>query len=77
MIFDGQGQSDLEFSKHVANSLGAFATTNLWLVDQLKEQFDQNFFIVEQFRNELQQTEVISREKVNSELTRVKQSFEK
>jgi hypothetical protein len=29
MIYDGQGQSDPEFAKEVADSLGAFATANL------------------------------------------------
>jgi hypothetical protein len=41
MIFDGQGQSDPEFGKHVADSLGAFATSNLWSVDNLRENIDQ------------------------------------
>jgi hypothetical protein len=30
MVYDGQGQSDPEFAKHVVDSLGAFTTTNLW-----------------------------------------------
>jgi hypothetical protein len=34
------------------------------------------FFIIEQLQNDLRQTEVIFREKVNSELTQVKQGFE-
>jgi hypothetical protein len=41
MIFDGQGQSDPEFSKQVADSMGDFATTNLWSVDNLREKIDQ------------------------------------
>jgi len=37
MIYDGQGQSDLKFTRQVADSLGAFATANLWSVDKLRE----------------------------------------
>jgi hypothetical protein len=36
MIYDGQGQSDLEFAK-VADSLGAFANDNQWSVDNLRK----------------------------------------
>jgi hypothetical protein len=37
MVYDGQEQSDPEFAKQVADSLGAFVTTNLWLVDKLRK----------------------------------------
>jgi hypothetical protein len=62
MIFDGQGQSDPEFAKQVADSLGAFATTNLWSVDNLREKIDQKNILIEQLQNDLKQTEVIIKE---------------
>jgi hypothetical protein len=37
MVYDGHGQSDPEFTKQVADYLGKCATTNLWLVDKLRE----------------------------------------
>jgi hypothetical protein len=38
MIFDGQGLKDSELTKEMVGSLGAFATANLWSVDNLAEQ---------------------------------------
>jgi peptidoglycan hydrolase CwlO-like protein len=71
MIFDGQGQSDPEFAKQVADSLGAFATTNLWSVDNLREKIDQKNLLIEQLQNDLKQTEAIIKERVSSELAQV------
>jgi len=71
IIFDGQGQIDLEFAKHVANSLGAFATTNLWFVENLRENIHQQNLLIEQLQKDLKQTEVIIREIVISELVQV------
>jgi hypothetical protein len=56
MVYDGQGQSDPEFAKQVADSLGAFATTNLWSVDKLREKLDQKNLLIEQLQNDLRQT---------------------
>jgi hypothetical protein len=44
MIYDGQGQSDPEFAKEVADSLGAFATANQWSVDNLTKQWNKRIF---------------------------------
>jgi hypothetical protein len=76
MVYDGQGQSDPEFAKQVADSLGAFATTNLWSVDQLRKQLDQKNILIEQLHNDMKHIEVIAREKINSEINQVKQGFE-
>jgi hypothetical protein len=38
LVYDGQDQHGPEFEKEVAGSLGAFATANQWLVDNLTEQ---------------------------------------
>ena len=46
MIYDGQGQSDPKFAKQVANSLGDFATKNLWSIDNLRDKFDQKNILI-------------------------------
>ena len=56
MIFDGQGQSDLEFTKQVVYSLGAFATDNLWSIDKLKEKLGQKNLLIEKLQNDLRHT---------------------
>jgi hypothetical protein len=35
MIYYGHGKSDPKFEKEVADSLGDFATTNQWSVDNI------------------------------------------
>lgn len=72
LIYDGQGQSDPKFARQLADSLGAFATANLWSIDKLREQLDQKNLLIEQLQNYLKQTEVIFMEKVNSELAQVR-----
>jgi hypothetical protein len=62
MIYDGHGQSDPEFKKEVADSLGAFATANLWSMDNLRKQLDRKNLLIEQSHNDMQQMEVTSRE---------------
>jgi hypothetical protein len=47
MIFDGKGQSDPKFARHLVDFLGGFATTNLWLVDKLRENIDQKNILIE------------------------------
>jgi hypothetical protein len=76
MVYDGHGQSDPEFAKQVADSLGEFATTNLWSVDQLRKKLDQKNILIEQLHNDMKQIEFIAREKINSEINQVKQGFE-
>jgi hypothetical protein len=76
MIYDGQGQSDPEFTKEVADSLGAFATANLWSMDNLRKQLDQKNLLIEQLHNDMQQMEVTSRERINFDMNQVRQGFE-
>jgi hypothetical protein len=57
VIFDVQGQSDPKFEKRVADSLGDFATTNLWSVENLRDKIDQKNILIEQLQNDLKQTE--------------------
>jgi hypothetical protein len=76
MIYDGQGQSDPEFAKEVADSLGDFATANQWSVDNLIKKLDQNNLLIEQLHNDMQQMEVISRDKINFDMDQIRQGFE-
>jgi hypothetical protein len=76
MIYDGQGQSDPEFTKEVADSLGAFATANLWSVDNLRKQLDQKNILIEKLHNDMQQMEVTSRERINFDMNQIRQGFE-
>jgi hypothetical protein len=55
MVYDGQGQSDAKFTKQLADSLGAFATTNLWSIDKLRKPLDQKNLITEKLQNDLRQ----------------------
>jgi hypothetical protein len=52
MIYDGQGHNDPEFTKEVADSLGAFTTSNLWSMDNLRKHLDQKNILIEQFHND-------------------------
>jgi hypothetical protein len=76
LIYDGQEQSDPEFARHVEDSLGDFETTNLWSVDKLREKHEQKNISIEKLQNDLRQTKVIFREKVNVELAQLKQSYD-
>jgi chromosome segregation ATPase len=76
MIYDGHGQSDPEFAKDVADSLGAFAIVNLWSVDNLRKQLNQKNLLIEQLHNDMKQMEVTVRERINSDISQVRQGFE-
>jgi len=71
MMFDGQGHSDPEFEKHVVDSLGAFATKNLWSMNNLRDKIDHKDLLIEHLKNNLKQTKEIIKERVSSELVRV------
>jgi hypothetical protein len=54
MIYDGQGQNDPEFEKEVADSLGSFATTNQWSMDNPTKQLEQKNLLIEQLHNDME-----------------------
>jgi hypothetical protein len=41
MLYDGQGLDDTYFSREMAGSLGAFATTNQYSIENLVDQLKQ------------------------------------
>jgi len=56
--------------------LGAFATTKLWSLNQLRKQIDQNNILNEKLHNDMKQIEVTAREKINFEINQVEEGFE-
>jgi hypothetical protein len=48
MIFDGKGLEDSELTREMTGSLGAFATTNQWSVENLVEKLKQRYLLVRQ-----------------------------
>ena len=76
MIYDGQGQSDPEFAKEVADSLGAFATANLWSIDNLRKQLEKKNILIEQLHNDMQQMEVTAIERINFDISQFRHGFE-
>jgi hypothetical protein len=44
MLYDRNDRNDLEFSKEVAGSLGAFATANQWSMENLAEKLRQKSY---------------------------------
>jgi hypothetical protein len=76
MVYDGQGQSDPKFAKEVTYSLGAFATTNQWSVDNIKKQLEQKSLLVEKLHNDMQQMEMTAINKINFDTEKIKQGFE-
>lgn len=57
MVYDGQGRDDSDFAKEMVGSLGAFATTNQWSVENLVEQLKQRNQLVEQLQKQILTTE--------------------
>ena len=47
MVYDGNNQDALEFTKEVAGSLGVFSMTNQWYVENLDEQLRHKCLLVE------------------------------
>jgi len=45
-------------------------------VDNLRKQIDQNNLLIEQFHNDMKHIEVTAREKINSDISQVRQGFE-
>jgi hypothetical protein len=53
MLYDGQGLAETEFAMEMAGSLGAFATTNQCLVENLAEQLKQRNLLVRQLQDHM------------------------
>jgi len=53
MLYDGNNNDDLEFMKEVAGSLGAFSTTNQWLVENLVEKLRHKILLVGQLQDQI------------------------
>jgi hypothetical protein len=53
MVYGGHNRDDTEFAKEVASSLGTFATTNQWSMENLAEQLQQKSMLVEKLQNKI------------------------
>jgi hypothetical protein len=53
MLYDGNNRNDLEFTKEVAGSLGAFSITNRWSVENLEEQLRKKILLVGQLQDQI------------------------
>jgi hypothetical protein len=76
IVYDGQGQNDPEFSKEVADSLGAFATANQWSVDNLIKQLQQKSLQVEHLQNEMQRVEITFRSRMNFDIEQIRLGYQ-
>ena len=72
MIYDGHGQNDHEFAKEVAESLGAFETSNHWSVDNLTRQLEQKNLLIEKLHNDMQQMEITAKNKINFDIEKIR-----
>jgi ribosomal protein S19 len=57
MVYNGQNRDDSEFAREMVGSLGAFATTNQWSVENLAEQLKQRNLLVEKIQNKIHKIE--------------------
>jgi ribosome-binding protein aMBF1 (putative translation factor) len=53
MVYDGHNRDDTNFAKEVAGSLGTFATTNQWSVENLAEKLQHKSMLVEKLQNKI------------------------
>jgi peptidoglycan hydrolase CwlO-like protein len=65
---DGQNLEEEDFVVEVAGSLGDFAKTNLFSVDNLKEKIKKKNQVISQLQNQIRTTEKNVREEVNKGL---------
>jgi len=68
VLLDGQNLEEEDFSTEVAGSLVAFATTNLFLVHNMKERLRQRNQTISHLRDQIRNTENNIKNKVNKGL---------
>jgi hypothetical protein len=56
ILVDGQNLEEEYFATEVVGSLGAFATTNLFLVDNLKARLQQKNQMIAQLQSQIRNT---------------------
>jgi hypothetical protein len=65
VLLDGKKLEDEDFATEVAGYLGSFETTNLFLVDNLKERLKHRNQMISQLRNQIRNIEKNIRDEVN------------
>jgi hypothetical protein len=68
VLVDGQNLEDEDFATEVAGSLGAFAMTNLFSVDNLKARLKQRNQMIAQLQSQIRNTEKNIRDEINKGL---------
>jgi ABC-type phosphate transport system auxiliary subunit len=74
VLLDGKNLEEEEFATEVAGSLGSFATTNLFSVDNLKEKLKKKNQMISQLQNQIRTTEKNVRDEVNTGLEQARAS---
>jgi peptidoglycan hydrolase CwlO-like protein len=68
VLVDGQNLEEEDFATEVAGSLGAFAMTNLFSVDNLKARLKQKNQMIAQLQSQIRNTENNIRDEINKGL---------
>jgi len=76
MIYGGQGQNDPDFAKGVVDSLGAFVTSNQWLVHILTKQLQKKSLLVEHLQNDMQHIKHTSISKMNFDMEQIRLGYQ-
>ena len=63
---DGENLEEEDFATEVAGSLGAFATTNLFSVDNLKARLKQRNQMITQLQSQIRNTKKNIRDEINN-----------
>jgi hypothetical protein len=65
MLYDGQGHDDTDFAREMASSLGVFAMTNQYSVENLAEQLKQRNQLVRQLQIQMRTIKQEVRDQIN------------
>jgi hypothetical protein len=68
VLLDGQNLEDEDFATEVADTLGAFATTNFFLVDNLKARLKKRNQMIAQLQSQMRNTKNNIRDEINKGL---------
>jgi hypothetical protein len=65
VLLDGQALEEEDFATEVAGSLGAFAMTNQFSVENLKERLKKKDLLISQLQNQIRTVEKNVRSEIN------------
>jgi hypothetical protein len=67
MLYDGQALNDTDFSREMEGSLGTFAMTNQYSVENIEKQLKQRDKLVRQMQIQMKATEQEVRKQMNKD----------